>query len=111
MLKPRLVLFMLLVIGVLLEIATIYAAYHPLSPIGKPAIALHIMFLLVVPVVVWKMHGERLIHCLRTQIDTTAFSCLDKDSPTLSTWESYPVAFWKLSDLSRWVALNRDGHG
>jgi len=62
--KTRLVLLMLLGVGVLLEIAAIYGSYHPLSPVGKPAIILQMLFLLVVPFIVWKMYGERLLRAL-----------------------------------------------
>jgi hypothetical protein len=61
MTKPRLVLLTLLAVGILLEVATIYGGYHPLSKVGNSAITFHIIFLLVVPVVVWRIHGERLL--------------------------------------------------
>ena len=59
--KPRLILLTLLATGILLEIVTIYVSYHSLSPLGKPVITLHIIFLVVVPVVVWRVQAERLL--------------------------------------------------
>ncbi len=62
--KSRLILLALLVAGIVIETSTIYFSYHPLSPFGNPAIVLDIIFLVVAPVVVWRMQGERLLRAL-----------------------------------------------
>jgi hypothetical protein len=59
--KPRFVLLILIAAGILIQIATLYGSVHPRSPIGDPAITLFIIYMLAVPIVVWKLVGERLL--------------------------------------------------
>jgi hypothetical protein len=56
--KSRLVLLALLAVGPLLHIAVRYGVRHPHSPFGNPAITLLAIYMLIVPIVLWRMSGE-----------------------------------------------------
>jgi len=57
--KPRIVLLALIVLGILLEIGAIHGAYHSESQFWNTVEALFFVFLIVVPILVWRMSGER----------------------------------------------------
>jgi len=57
----RLLLLSLLLAGTPLELGVLYFSWYPMGHVAKPLLVLHLVFLLAIPMVVWKISGERLL--------------------------------------------------
>ena len=63
-LRTRLILLALMILGVLLNVWTVYISDHLDNPTRKPANAMLVIYMLVVPVVLWVVKGERSMRIL-----------------------------------------------
>jgi hypothetical protein len=62
--RSKALLLGLTTIGVLLYFFTAYTAFHPHLLIARIAVDLLVLYLVAVPIVLWRMHGERLLRIL-----------------------------------------------